>query len=76
MLSHQFWNPIDGLAFGSVRYQLSMYAHITHVTWRLEQQDAVAGTVSDSKSGDIRTFNFDPKSVSEFELVNALWELL
>ncbi|KAG2499045.1 hypothetical protein HYH03_003230 [Edaphochlamys debaryana] len=59
-----------------LRHQLSMYAHITRVTWRLDQAQAVAGTVSDSKSGDIRLFNFDPKTVSNFELVNALWELL
>ncbi|KXZ52867.1 hypothetical protein GPECTOR_8g249 [Gonium pectorale] len=59
-----------------LRHQLSMYAHITRVTWRLDQQQAVAGTVSDSKSGDIRIFNFDPNTVSKFELVNALWQLL
>ncbi|PNH05604.1 hypothetical protein TSOC_008103 [Tetrabaena socialis] len=59
-----------------LRHQLSMYAHITRVTWRLDQQQAVAGTVSDSKSGDIRIFDFDPTSVSHFELVNGLWQLL
>lgn len=59
-----------------LRHQLSLYAHISKVTWRLDHEDTVAGTVSDPKSGDIRLFNFDTSSTPKFELVNALWELL
>lgn len=58
------------------RHQLSLYAHISKVTWRLDQEDTVAGTVSDPKSSDIRLFNFDTSATPKFELVNALWELL
>ncbi|PNW75267.1 hypothetical protein CHLRE_12g519850v5 [Chlamydomonas reinhardtii] len=58
------------------KHQLSLYAHITRVTWRSDQQPLVAGTVSDSSTGDIRLFSFDSAATSRFELVNALWELL
>lgn len=53
-----------------------MYAHVTRVTWRVDQGSTVAGTVCDTKSGDIRQFHFNPDTVTKFELVNALWELL
>lgn len=58
------------------RHLLSLYAHVTKITWHYERVDRVAGTVSDPASGDIQLFDLDPASMSEAALVNALWDKL
>eukprot|EP00798_Chlamydomonas_sp_ICE-L_P002217 gene2217-33777_t len=59
-----------------LRNQLALFAHISKVTWRLDQESRIAGTVSDPDSGDLRSFNMDPTSMSEFDRVNKMWEQL
>ncbi|KAL4857281.1 hypothetical protein ACK3TF_002572 [Chlorella vulgaris] len=54
------------------RHQLSLYAHVSKITWLFEQRSRVAGTVSNP----LRTFDFDPAANSDFEVTNALWELM
>lgn len=34
------------------RHQLSLFAHISKITWRLDRDDRIAGTISDSKNGE------------------------
>ena len=58
------------------RHQLSLYAHVSKITWQLDNDNMVAGTVSDPKSHDIRRFEINATTTSKFELVNALWEML
>lgn len=58
------------------RHLLSLYAHITKITWHYERSDRVAGTVSNPARGDIQLFDIDPASMSEASLVNALWDKL
>lgn len=58
------------------RHQLSLYAHITKVSWHFEKAQLVSGTVSDPGTGDIRPFEFDPAAMTQFEVVNKLWDLL
>lgn len=58
------------------RHQISLYAHITKVSWHFEKQDMVSGTVSYPNTGDIRPFEFDPKNMSQFQVVNTLWDML
>jgi kinetochore protein Spc24 len=53
------------------RHQLSLYAHVSRITWQFERRDRVAGTVSNP----LRTFDFDP-ATAEFDSVNALWDLM
>ncbi|MEW5297536.1 MAG: hypothetical protein WDW38_006707 [Sanguina aurantia] len=60
----------------AIRNQLSLYAHISQITWNLSQPDVTAGAVSDAGSGDIRPFRLDSRQVSQFELVNQLWALI
>lgn len=55
---------------------MSLYAHISKITWHYEQSDRVAGTVSDPALGDIQLFDLDPAAMSEYALVNALWDKL
>ena len=60
------------------RHQLSLFAHISKITWRLDQgEERIAGTVSDPKSGDLRPFDLpDAKGRDSYDLVNGLWELM
>lgn len=60
----------------NLRHLLSLYAHITKITWHYERSDRVSGTVSNPTSGDIQLFDLDPASMSETALVNALWSKL
>jgi hypothetical protein len=36
----------------------------------------VAGTLSNTTTGDIRKFELDPEQLSEFEIVNRLWDMM
>lgn len=58
------------------RHQLSLFAHISKVTWRLDVEDRIAGTVSDNKTGDLRPFDIDPRSLDTYSVVNSLWQQL
>ena len=58
------------------RHQLSLYAHISKVTWHFDKRDKVAGTVSNTSTGDICKFELDPQELGEFEIVNQLWEMM
>ncbi|PRW57531.1 kinetochore Spc24-like [Chlorella sorokiniana] len=54
------------------RHQLSLYAHVSKITWQFEAPARVAGTVANP----MRTFDFDPATTPNFDIVNALWELM
>jgi kinetochore protein Spc24 len=54
------------------RHQLSLYAHVSKITWQFEAPARVAGTVSNP----LRAFDFDPQATPNFEIVNTLWELM
>ncbi|GLI64424.1 hypothetical protein VaNZ11_007635 [Volvox africanus] len=58
----------------NLKSQLAMYKHITSTTW-WPGKPTISGTVSDTKTGDIRVFDFD-QNISQFELINKLWDLL
>lgn len=58
------------------RHQLSLYAHISKITWHFDKQDRVAGTVSSGPGGDLRKFELDPQELGEFDIVNALWDMM
>jgi kinetochore protein Spc24, animal type len=58
------------------RHQLSLYAHVSKLTWQFDKSDRVVGTVSDPANGDIRRFELDPKAVPRAEIANRLWDLI
>ena len=58
------------------RHQLSLYAHISKITWHFDRADRVAGTVSNPSTGDMRKFELDPQELGEFGVVNALWGMM
>ena len=57
-------------------HQLSLYAHVSRITWDFSRSERVAGTVSDPARGTLQPFDFDPQQTPEPEVVNALWELI
>ena len=58
------------------RHQLSLYAHISKISWQFDRTDRVLGAVSDPVSNDIRKFEFDRDQTDDFQMVNRLWELV
>lgn len=58
------------------RHELSLFAHISGITWDFNKPATFSGTVSDVKSGDIRQFDVDPSRTSQYELVNKIWQTL
>jgi kinetochore protein Spc24 len=49
-----------------------LYAHVSKITWQFEKRNRVAGTVSNP----LRVFDFDPAAMSDFDITNALWDLM
>lgn len=43
------------------RHHLSLYAHISKITWQFDARNRVAGVVSDPDAADARPFSFDPE---------------
>lgn len=58
------------------RHQLSLYAHISKITWHFDQRDRVAGTLSSAATRDVHKFELDPQELGEFEVVNRLWDMM
>ena len=54
------------------RHQLSLYAHVSKITWQFDAPARVAGTVANP----LRAFDFDPAATPNFDIVNALWDLM
>ena len=50
--------------------------HISKISWRLDQEHRIMGTVSDPRQADIRHIDIDPDSCSHFDAVNRLWSLI
>ncbi len=61
---------------GACRHQLSLFAHISNITWNFDQKECVAGVMSNNKTGDIKQFALDPSSRSQFDIVNELWDYI
>ena len=61
-----------------LRHQLSLFAHISKITWKLHQNERhIAGTVSDPKTGDLRPFDMDDAVHKDaFQVVNSLWDIV
>lgn len=58
------------------RHELSLYAHISKLTWQGRSSQHWLGAVSDSAAGDIRTIDLDSQQLSEFEMVNRVWDII
>uniref|UniRef100_A0A7S0QXS1 Kinetochore protein Spc24 n=1 Tax=Pyramimonas obovata TaxID=1411642 RepID=A0A7S0QXS1_9CHLO len=59
-----------------LRYELSLYTHITKINWHYEATDRVQGHLTNSKVGSVKHFDLDPNTMSEYEIVDHLWNLM
>ena len=58
------------------RHELSLYAHISKLTWQGQKPEMWQGAVSDSAAGDIRSIDLDSRQLSEFYMINMVWDLI
>ncbi|KAL3142886.1 hypothetical protein ABBQ38_003174 [Trebouxia sp. C0009 RCD-2024] len=58
------------------RHEVSLYAHISKLTWQKSGPAVWRGAVSDSAAGDIRTIDIDTSMLSHFEMVNRVWDAI
>ena len=50
--------------------------HISKLTWQGHNPQHWRGTVSDSAAGDIRSFDLDAQQLSEFDMINRVWDMI
>lgn len=58
------------------RHALSLYTHISSITWKYDDPGRSAGSVSDRALHDIRPFDMDAAEAATFAGVNRLWEMI
>jgi kinetochore protein Spc24 len=58
------------------RHLLSLYAHVSQISWHLDRPGRVAGDVSDPAAGDVRPFDLDPAAAPPPEVAARLWALM
>lgn len=56
------------------RHELSLYAHISNLTWQGRDASRWLGTVSDTAAGDIRTVDITEDTMSHFDMINRVWD--
>jgi hypothetical protein len=60
-----------------IRHKVSLFAHISRLTFHFEKLPRVSGSIADPNSpGGIKMFDMDPSQTTRFELVNKLWALM
>mmetsp|Transcript_18112 Transcript_18112/g.54524 ORF Transcript_18112/g.54524 Transcript_18112/m.54524 type:complete len:195 (-) Transcript_18112:2458-3042(-) len=59
-----------------LRTTLSLYAHISRIIWSDQKPNVIAGKVSDPEQQDVRSFNLDTSTLSHFDAVNRVWDVI
>lgn len=57
-----------------LKHELSLYAHISKISWAYDRPDRIKGRVNGA--GEVKPFDFAPDEMTEFELVNKMWDLI
>lgn len=58
------------------RHELSLYAHISSLTWQTHDAKRWLGNVSDTAAGDIRTVDLSEDDNSHFDMINKVWDVI
>lgn len=58
------------------RYELSLYAHISHIDWQYEETTRYKGEISNPDKCSLQHFDLDPKQMTQVEATNQLWSLM
>lgn len=70
---------IDAMATEEVprtRHELSLYAHISKISWQFDAPNRIQGRVNAHDFKDVRIIDFPEGEISKFQLANDLWELV
>ena len=62
--------------WGWLRYELSLFAHISGINWHYEEAANYKGHVSNVTKGSVTPFDLDPQQTSEIDATNQLWALI
>ena len=60
---------------------MSLYAHISHLTWKMDGNDGpLKGTYSNPATKTLRLIKIDPSNTlqcgARFDMVNAVWDAI
>ena len=58
------------------KHELSLYAHISKISWHYEATDRIKGRINAHEGKDLRVIDFAERDRSEYELANELWNMI
>lgn len=70
---------IDSMAMEEVpraKHELSLYAHISKISWHYEVTDRVRGRVNAHEDKDVHSIDFALGDRSDYQLANDLWHMI
>jgi kinetochore protein Spc24 len=70
---------IDAMAMEEVprtKHELSLYAHISKISWHYEATDRIRGRVNAHENKEVHPIDFALGDVSEYQLANDLWNII
>ena len=70
---------VDSVAAEEVpraKHELSLYAHISKISWQYEVTDRIAGRVNAHEGKDLKVIDFAVGDRSEYHLTNDLWNMI
>jgi len=59
-----------------LKRNISLYANITGIRWKYENEKLRSGEIAISPKGEVHRFSIDPLQYSDFEISNAIWDLM
>uniref|UniRef100_A0A7S4N5F9 Kinetochore protein Spc24 n=1 Tax=Odontella aurita TaxID=265563 RepID=A0A7S4N5F9_9STRA len=59
-----------------IKYQISLYANISGIKWDYDEGEILKGEVNVPSKNQTRRFCIDPLDYDEFDVANALWDLM
>lgn len=70
---------IDSMAMEEVprtKHELSLYAHISKISWHYEVTDRIRGRVNAHENKEMHAIDFALGDRSEYQLANDLWQMI
>jgi len=58
------------------KHELSLYAHISKISWQYETTDSIKGRVNAHEGKDLQVIDYAVGDRSEYQLANDLWNLI
>lgn len=58
------------------RHLLSLFAHVSKITWDLKRIDRIAGTIDNPNCGVFEDFDLGDGEDVSYDTVNVLWDTI